>query len=420
MPLDIIIVGGGIGGLAAAAFLREHHNVTVLERSPIGSDDRDYGLSVVANAFGLLQKQGIKLENLDTVVMTHVWIRNHKNEIINTILFDTRSRFGGAPSVLLKRRKLLDELKRLATSPGDVATTLTFRHERVVKVDADNGTVTTQEGDVLRGDLIIGADGINSIVRATVLQDHGSATSPRTHDLMLFLAEVPIEAVRDDPELSFLAEPEKQAGLTTCYPPDGSEAKSRMLIYHVSPRALQVIGYTAEKEFAKLFDSTKTSIIRDIPASRVIDELSADFPKSFVNLFTHGKIDAWRIKDVPPIDKWYRGKAVLLGDAAHAVTPHAGQGCNITIEDAEALGVLLKDVQSSADVPAALETYVTLRKERAEFVSRRSREIGNIQSDDDKAHDPIGSETFVKAIYGYQGAEAALQELRSRQLSAPA
>lgn len=72
MPLKIIICGGGIGGLSAAGYLRAKHDVTVLERGALDFAADDYGLSVVANSFNLLQKAGIKSENLDMVIMTHV------------------------------------------------------------------------------------------------------------------------------------------------------------------------------------------------------------------------------------------------------------------------------------------------------------------------------------------------------------
>lgn len=414
MPLKIIIVGGGVGGLAAASYLRAHHQVTVLERSQYNSNSDDYGLSVVANAFGLLQKAGVSLDNLDTVVMTHIWARNHKNEEIRTIHFDTRSRFGGAPSVLAKRAKLQDELIRLATSPEFPGGPAEIVHgARVTDMDVDSGKVTLKDGSMLEGDLIVGADGIGSIVRSVICQGDTIPPAPQTHDLLLFMTKVPLEAIQKDPDLAFLAEPTKQAGLTTCYPPEGPQAKKRMLMYHISPRELQVLGYTTEKEFAEKFDAAKTSIIKDIASSRVVDEFSPDFPKSFVNLFTHDSIDAWRIRDVPPIERWSRGKAVLIGDAAHAVTPHAGQGCNITIEDAEALGYVLRGVQSPAEIPAALEKFVVLRKPRAELVARRSRELGNIQSDDDKTQVPITQEAFARTIYGYRGAEIASEELQA-------
>ncbi|KAH8662474.1 hypothetical protein BX600DRAFT_437867 [Xylariales sp. PMI_506] len=423
MGLKIIIVGGGLGGLAAAGYLRAEHDVTVLERTQLDLNANDYGLSIVSNAFNLLQKAGVRFENLDTVVMTHVWIRDHLNQEMQTINFDTRSKFGGAPSVLVKRAKLQGELLRFATSrdfPGEPAKIL--ESAKVAHVDPEAGRVQLEDGRSFEGDLIVGADGINSVVRSFIPQEKGADNPVRTHDLLLFMTGVPVEVVRCIPSLSYLANPTEQAGLATIYTAEGPQSKKRMLIYNVSPTQIQVLGYTREQEFAARFDEAKTSIIKNIPASRVAREFAPDFDASLVGLFGHAPVDAWRIRDITPIDTWTRGRALLIGDAAHAVTPHAGQGCNITIEDAEALGFLLRGVGSSsssataAGVAAALKKFVALRRDRAHYVGRRSREQGNISSDDDRIRGPIGPEAFRKVIYGYQGAEQALQALEAVSL----
>ncbi|RYP53308.1 hypothetical protein DL768_001665 [Monosporascus sp. mg162] len=403
MPLKIIVCGGGIGGLSAAGYLRAQHEVTVLERGTLDFTTNDYGLSVVSNAFNLLQRAGIRPENLDMVVMTHLWVRNNKGEELRTVHFDTRARFGGAPSVLVKRAKLQQELMRFATSsefPGSPAEIV--RNAKVTQVDAQAGTATTEDGRVFQGDLIIGADGLNSAVRSAVFEGKGT---PRSHNLLAFITRLPIDDLKSDPHFAYLTEdPASRAGLSSAYTAAGPQSNKRIIAYHTSPRDLQVLGYTSEKEFADMFDSLNTGIIKDIPASRMAKDLAPDFADHLVDLFRHGKIDAWRVRDITPIETWFHGKVVLIGDAAHAVTQHAGQGCNITIEDAEALGYLLRDATPEV-IPEKLEKFMSLRKGRVELVARRSRELGNLQSDEDKTKEPIAAEEFARAMYGYQGAE---------------
>jgi len=409
MPLKIIVCGGGIGGLTAAGYLRAHHNVTVLERGNLDFTINDYGLSVVSNAFNLLQKAGIKSENLDSVVMTHLWMRSSSNEEIRTVHFDTRKEMGGAPSMMTRRATLQSELLRFATStefPGTPATVV--RGTQVTRVDTAEGKVWTEDGRSFEGDLIIGADGINSSVRAAVSDHDMPLNGVKLHDLLCFITRVPIETIQAQPSLDYLADPASQAGLVSFHLPPQSSSPKRLLIYHTSPHEMQVLGYTSEQEFTEKFDSKKTAIIKDIPAERVVDEFSSEFSRNLVDLFKHNQIDAWRIRDIDTCETWYRGKCVLIGDAAHAVTPHAGHGCNLTIEDAESLAYLLKDAKPSEDLTATLEKFTSLRRERARFVLRRSREMGNIQSEEDTKLEPISPAEFSRVMHSYQGIEHAL------------
>jgi salicylate hydroxylase len=419
MPLKIIVCGGGIGGLAAAGYLRAKHNVTVLERGNLDFTINDYGLSVVSNAFNLLQRAGIKSENLDSVVMTHLWMRNYNNEELRTINFDTRRELGGAPSVMTRRAKLQSELLRFATSPDfPGAPAEVIRGAQVTRVDALEGRVWTEDGRSFEGDFIVGADGINSTVRAAVLEDDVPSSRVKLHDLLIFITRVPIETIQGDRTLDYLATPSSQAGLVSFYLPEQSKSRKRLLIYHTSPQEVQVLGYTSEQEFAEKFDFAKVAIIKDIPAARVVDEFSTEFSGNLVGLFKHSEIDAWRIRDIDTCDTWYRGKCVLIGDAAHAVTPHAGQGCNITIEDAEALAYLLKDAGPSDDLTTTLEKFTSLRRDRARFVLRRSREMGNIQSEEYKKLEPISPEKFSVVMHSYQGAEHALKTMEASAFAA--
>jgi len=83
----------------------------------------------------------------------------------------------------------------------------------------------------------------------------------------------------------------------------------------------------------------------------------------------------WALYDREPLPAWTRGRLTLLGDAAHPMLPHLGQGANQSIEDGMALATILARA-SHAGVPAALLAYEQLRRDRVAAVQRGARENG--------------------------------------------
>ena len=83
----------------------------------------------------------------------------------------------------------------------------------------------------------------------------------------------------------------------------------------------------------------------------------------------------WALYDREPLPVWTRGRLTLLGDAAHPMLPHLGQGANQSIEDGMALATILARTPR-ASVPAALLAYERLRRERVAAVQRGARENG--------------------------------------------
>jgi salicylate hydroxylase len=84
----------------------------------------------------------------------------------------------------------------------------------------------------------------------------------------------------------------------------------------------------------------------------------------------------WGLYDREPLSRWTHGRLTLLGDAAHPMLPHMGQGANQAIEDAMALAILLRGV-TAADAPAALMRYQTLRRDHTARVQRSARANGH-------------------------------------------
>jgi salicylate hydroxylase len=423
-PLNVIIAGGGLAGLAAAGYLRAQHNVTVLERDALNFEkniNNDYGLSIVANAYKLLLAQGVKNENLEAVLFTHVWNRTKDNDIVGDIVFDTRPMFG-APSIFARHSRLQAELYRFATDPsrpGKPAQIIT--DVKIKSVDPIAGVVVTEDGESYSGDLVVGADGINSSVRAAVLAQSSlslgtgstvgvsETTTVVPSGLIAYSSVIPSEIVASDPVLAF----QTAAGVNgLCGWKSAEDGRLRVLCYPYNDKYFQVVAYALEASWAEEFAKGRSTIIRNVPAERVLKDFEGFHP-SVRKILSHSPTsDVWRIRDIEPLDNWMAGKTILIGDAAHASTPHVGQGCNIAIEDAEGLGYLFRDisipVSSSTDAPAPeitkqLSIFQSLRIKRAHLVQFASRQGGGLLKKDKGDFD--GS-AFSKLIYGYTGFEA--------------
>ncbi|KIW07423.1 uncharacterized protein PV09_02264 [Verruconis gallopava] len=418
MPLTIIVCGGGVAGLAAAGYLRAHHQVTVLERGELDFRTDDYGVCIASNALGLLQNVGFDVDALDAVPMTHLWLRTNQNEDVDTLDGSGSSAQGGgekrAACVVARKANVLSELLKLATSrrfagePARIVAGAT-----VVRVDVRAGAVTTQDGAEFRGDVIVGADGVGSLVRTSMMRALGSpAPPPVKHGLLAFVAPVPVSALGGEPSLAFMAAPEARTGLASFQGDARLGSRQHVLLYHKSTAELQVVGYADEKELGVEFDAHNAAVLRGVAPQRVVDEFEGRFTDAVCRLFSHGPIDAWRVRDLDPLPTWTVGKAVLIGDAAHAATPHAGQGCNIAIEDAEALCYLLRCARDPGPhLSCVLKQFSDYRKPRAEFVARYSRQVGCVQSDSDKARGEIAEDDVAVAVYRYQGIDAAMKQV---------
>lgn len=104
------------------------------------------------------------------------------------------------------------------------------------------------------------------------------------------------------------------------------------------------------------------------------------------------KPDVWALFDHPPAPTYYKGRLVLLGDAAHASTPHQGAGAGQAIEDAFVLSNLLGDCKEVGDIEGAFRAYDEIRRPRSQKVVKTSREAAELyefENEDDVGGDGV-------------------------------
>lgn len=202
MPLHIIIVGAGIAGLCAAVALRQAgHSITVFEKSRFAAEAgaalvlSPNGSRVLSRiGFSFERARGCRITAWDTI--DGVTLQN----LASVNLEDAESRFG-APLMTVHRVDLHNELLRLATTDdsGEAPKVKLQLNSKVVGANAQEGTVVLANGSVEKADLIVAADGVNSVLRPAVLKHESPEASPTGLSAFRFL--IPTKEFIDDLQL---------------------------------------------------------------------------------------------------------------------------------------------------------------------------------------------------------------------------
>jgi 2-polyprenyl-6-methoxyphenol hydroxylase-like FAD-dependent oxidoreductase len=334
MTGQAIVVGGGIGGLAAALALRRiGWRATVLERAPelgeIGA-----GMSQAPNALRALAELGVEAQARSVGVPTHATANLRLPD--GRYLQRARS---GEPSALLGFHRA--DLHRVLWEALPAGWVRTGAEVTALRQDADSVTVTSG-GAELSAELVIAADGIHSTVRRTLWPE---APSPRFLGRTAWLGIAELADLR---------------GSLTLGP-------GAMFLIHPVARGRAYWAYLTTADAPGIrFDQEKDEVLRRIGGwHEPIPSLIEATPEDAV---IH--ID---IRDLDPLPTYVRGRVALLGDAAHAMSPDRGQGAGQSLEDAVVLAAALAGEPS---IEAALGRYDAERRPRTQATARGARADG--------------------------------------------
>ncbi|RSL91768.1 hypothetical protein CEP51_000100 [Fusarium floridanum] len=392
--LHVVIVGGGIAGLAAAIALRHpNRRVTVLERSRML---REVGalLSLQPNASKIISKWNLDsfLQRTEPLVDRGFRIFDADGKCVRELAFETSDY--GADRILYHRQDLQAAFGDAATSehlPGKPAEIRTAC--QVVGIDCEEGIITLETGEEIHGDVIIGADGIHSVVRTAVLREEKGALPTGTSAYRML---IPIK------KLEGISTPKKLL--------DPSDPSTAMIMGHdrrviMGPgRGGKLYGIVALVPDEKLSEKSSDSWVSPGSIGKLLEAYS-DFPAWLHNIFRASPdIALWQLRDIDPLPGWVRGRAILIGDASHAMLPTQGQGASQSIEDAEALQAFLADVQSRDKVEAALKRVFDVRYERASLIQKFSREQAKPATDGASREVKLDPAQFLKYNCDYEGA----------------
>lgn len=155
-PLRVVVIGGGIAGLAAASVLRKSHRVTVHERSPAGAQEPGAAVGLGPNGSKMAKALGLSQESLQAVVSSGFRTYNEAGTLIKEMKMDCKKAFG-SEWWMVHRQDLKDSLLEAATNPNLPGRPAEVVYgSRVEVVDADAGIIRLPDGSSKEADLIIG------------------------------------------------------------------------------------------------------------------------------------------------------------------------------------------------------------------------------------------------------------------------
>jgi 2-polyprenyl-6-methoxyphenol hydroxylase-like FAD-dependent oxidoreductase len=368
MTRTALVIGGGIAGpVTAMALQKAGFDVAVYEAHPERADGAGGGFSLAPN--GLAALDALDLGDL---------VRPAGREITAYVLQDWKglilAEFGNPPGVAPMQFFYRSDLYR-TLHEETVRRGIRIEYgKRLTGVREETGSVTAlfEDGSAATADLLVGADGIRSLVRELI---DPQAPSPQYAGLISF------GATMTDPEAA------------------GTRGRMPMVLGKHA-----FFGY-------QVFDDGTAGWFANLPADRPLSAAEArrtppqEWLRRLAAAFADDRTPAARLisrtnpgdllvvgamETMPSVPAWHRGRMVLVGDSAHAPSSSSGQGASLAIESAVELARCLRDHPAAED---AFNLYEAMRRPRVERIAKEAARKNNT-----KTAGPVGRVLMGAAI----------------------
>lgn len=355
---EVIVVGGGIGGLAAAyGIAKLGKKVTVLEQAPqfgeVGA-----GLQLGPNGLRALDALGV----LEEVYKLGVFPRRHVfmdalggNELSAVQFGDAFERSFGYPYIVIHRSDLHTVLLKACQSLSTI-TFLTDHKLKSIEEYRDYVELQCENGAVLRGEMVVGADGIRSVTRQLF-----SAAQPVASKYVAYRFTVPTSEMTInidwDEKLTWIG-----PGVHLVqYPVRHKSVINQVAVFKSQQYNEETDDWGSLEELHQMFKDCCPTIQASL---KFVEE-------GFVS----------KLYDIEPLEQWSTNRVTLLGDSAHAMLQYLAQGACQALEDAACL--VEKLTAHRTHVAKALDEYQQERIPRTAAVQRGARTWGEIKHAED-------------------------------------
>lgn len=349
----VLVIGGGIGGLAAAlALAQEGLQVEILEKAQqIG--EIGAGIQLAANAFAALDALGVGEKARERSVFTDQLRLMDAVDAMPIVKIDVgapyQKRFGNPYAVIHRVDIHLSILEIVQQHPG-----ITFRTAtEILRVEHDEkGVIAIDQHDNRHyGAALIGCDGVRSVVRDKLIGDPAKVTGHVVYRAVVDAGNMPADLCQNAPVV--WAGPRCHL---VHYPLRGGQQYNLVVTFH--SRKQEEWGVT---------DGSKEEVLSYFEGIHSLPKQMLDKPDSWKR---------WATADRDPTEYWSRGRMTLLGDAAHPMTQYLAQGACQALEDAVTLGRAVR--VHPKDFTNAFALYEKVRIPRTARVLYSAREMGRI------------------------------------------